>query len=87
LLRGEAKVRLGGSMQANTNGLAAEEDNEWADLVAYGVIEAPYVEAPNAQDSAFGEQYQSDWYVDPGLPTLLGVSTVHFSQEDINLIW
>jgi Ca2+-binding RTX toxin-like protein len=80
-------VGIAASMQANTNGLAAEEDNEWADLVAYGVIEAPYVEAPNAQDSAFGEQYQSDWYVDPGLPTLLGVSTVHFSQEDINLIW
>jgi hypothetical protein len=46
----------------------------------------PYTEAPGAQDNGHEGQYQSDWIDDPGLPTLLGVSTVHFSQEDINLI-
>ena len=74
------------SLQSDNSGWAAQDDNEWADLVAAGVIEMPDVETPGNQDNGYGEQYQSDWYDDPGLPTLLGVSTVHFSQEDINLI-
>lgn len=55
-------------------------DDEWADLVATGVIDAP-------EDASPVDDYMpiSDLYHDQGLDALLGVSTITFSHEDHNL--
>ncbi len=56
-------------------------DDEWADLVATGVIDAP-----DADTSPVADYMPiSDLYHDQGLESLLGVSTITFSHEDNNL--
>ena len=56
-------------------------DDEWSDLVATGVYEAPGFDTVPVEDYVS----LSDLYSDQGLHTLLGVSTITFSHEDHNL--
>jgi hypothetical protein len=59
---------------------AAAGDGDWADLVATGVIEMPVTDAPVDDYAPL-----SDWYDDPGLHAVLGVSTIPITYDDHNL--